>query len=137
MFSLNPGDEDQERWFTVLDGQPVSIAISRQGEKIGVGFERIIKIFNVADRNCEDRSTGIPQTNTGLTFRLDSQRISFSINGEHLVVATREAKEGIVYIRVYGGQPSEQRYQEMPSIRIPAVSISSNIFPPTNLSSYY
>ena len=55
-------------------------------------------------------------------LQVDGQSLSFSLCGNHLVVAYRAAREGKVFIMVHDLQPLQRRDQQMPELAIPTVS---------------
>jgi hypothetical protein len=98
--------------------------MSRQGHKIAVGFAGSIRVYDGATGNFEPfPGSRIPKERLPLT--VDSQCISFSVDATHLVVATRETREGHVYTCVYDLQPASRSAQQMPTIRIPSVRSNS------------
>ena len=71
--------------------------------------------------NSEFLPLAIPQKGTAVLL-VDSQSLSFSLCGNHLVVASRAAREGKVFIMVHDLQPLQRRNQRMPDLTIPRVS---------------
>ena len=55
-------------------------------------------------------------------LQVDSQSLSFSLCGRHLVVAYRAACQGKVFIMVHDLQPLQRRAQQMLELKIPTVS---------------
>ncbi|KAL9032987.1 MAG: hypothetical protein Q9214_007724 [Letrouitia sp. 1 TL-2023] len=53
-------------------------------------------------------------------LQVDSQSLSFSLCGNHLVVASRAAREGKVFIMVHDLQPLQRQDERMPDLIIPA-----------------
>lgn len=113
-----------EEWSKDLEAQPFSLAISRQGHRIAVGFEKSTQVFDGATRNFTPLPSAVPERDE--EFLIDSQCMSFSVCGNHLVVATREKREGNVYTGVHDLPPLSRRNQRMHNLRIPTVG--SNLF---------
>ena len=55
-------------------------------------------------------------------LQVDSQSLSFSLCGNYLVVASRAASEGKLFIMVHNLQPLQQQNHQMPALLIPTVS---------------
>ena len=102
-----------------LQAQPHSLAISRQGHRIAVGFESATQIFDGGLKGSELLPAAGPDDQA--SFQVDSQCMSFSICGNHLVVATRETREGVVYVGVHDLLPLQPYNQQMRNLRIPTV----------------
>ncbi|KAG8528726.1 uncharacterized protein KY384_006413 [Bacidia gigantensis] len=108
---------EYEEWSKDLETQPHSLAISRQGHRIAVGFARATNIFDGAKGSSEILPAAMPHDQAA--FQVDSQCMSFSTCGNHLVVATREPREGYVYVGVHDLSPLRRYSQQMQDFRIP------------------
>ena len=106
-------------WSKDLQAQPHSLSISRQGHRIAVGYERFTQVFDGASGNPENLPTAVPSDQASL--QVDSQCMSFSICGDHLVIATREKREGWVFVGVHDLPPLPPHSQRMRDFRIPTV----------------
>ena len=101
--------------------QPLSLAVSQQGHKVAVGFVSGIHVFDGATDKCARLPTAITKDFRDKLEVQKSQSISFSVCGNHLVVATREAHEGNVFIGVHDLPPLKLNGERMPELRIPTV----------------
>jgi hypothetical protein len=88
-----------------------------------VGFERAIQVYDGAAGDFEPLPTAGP-LNDQAPLQVDSQRMSFSLDGNHLVVATREARNGIVYTGVHALRPLSRLNRQMHDLRIPTVGFN-------------
>ena len=107
--------------------QPLSLAVSQQGHKVAVGFVSGIYVFDGATDKCARLQTAISRDFRDKLKVQKSQSISFSVCGNHLVVATREAHEGNVFIGIHDLPPLNPNGERMPDLRIPTVCVPPSI----------
>ncbi len=105
-------------WTKDLEKQPLSIAFPYQGHRVALGFEQEVQLFDGITGNLELLPHSFPQGGR----EVHSQSLSFSLCGNHLVVASRAAREGKVFIVVHDLQLPQRQYQWMPALPIPTVS---------------
>lgn len=133
MLRRDHGQEYEEWPPTELPSQPYGLAISRDGEKIAVGFADAIQVYNGA-RGAAERLPAPAPPKGGPALIVDSQCISFSVDASHLVVATRETREGDVFTGVYDLRPESRSAKQMETIRLPSVGPHSPLTFSANLS---
>ena len=107
--------------------QPLSLTVSQQGHKVAVGFVSAIHVFDGATDKCARLPTAIPKVSREESEVQKSQKISFSVCGNHLVVATREAHEGEVFIGIHDLPPLKPNDERMPYLRLPTVCVPTSI----------
>ncbi len=110
-----------EEWSKDLEKQPLSIAFQHQGHRVALGFEEGVQLFDGMTGNIEILPLSFSQGGRA-NLEVDSQCLSFSPSGNHLVVASRVAREGRVFIMVHDLQPQQRRDERMPALSIPSVS---------------
>lgn len=109
---------EEKEWCIEFQEQPLSLALSKTGDKIAIGFQSGIEFVNAATRSRVSLPTAIPKSN-GPKLQVDSQATAFSACGNYLVVATREAGQGTVSIGVHDLPPLPHRSQRLRDLRIP------------------
>ena len=90
---------------------------------MAVGFVSGIHVFDGATDECARLPTAITKDFRNKSEVQKSQSISFSVCGNHLVVATREAHEGNVFTGIYDLPPLKPKGEGMPELRIPTVCV--------------
>ena len=118
---------EQELWSVDLPAQPFSLAISRQGDKIAVGYALGTHLFNAQTEQSELLPSALPQIHWDPSH-VDSQCLSFSNDSRCLAVATREAKSGSVFTGLHTLSLSSRQNHRMQDFNIPIVSL----LPPQN-----
>ena len=94
---------------------------------MALGFVSGIHVFDGAPDKYARLPTAIPKELRGESKVQKSQSISFSVCGNHLVVATREAHEGNVFIGIYDLSPLKPYGERMPYLRLPTVCVPPSI----------
>lgn len=113
---------EQEPWLTDLQAQPFSLAISRQGDKIAVGYALGTQLFDAMTRHSELLPSAVPKDFWD-PANVDSQCLSFSSDSTRLAVATREAKNGSVFTGLHNLVPGSRQNRRMGDFNIPIVSL--------------
>ena len=99
---------------------PLSITFPRQGHRFAVGFQEGVQLFDEKYDTSEILPPASPlEGKTDLL--VDSQRLSFSGSGNHLVVASRAAQLGKVFLTIHDLQPLDRKDRQLPDIPIPGV----------------
>lgn len=110
-------DEEELRSFN-LQAQPFSLAFSRQGDKIAVGYALGTQLFDATTWHSELLPSALPKTLWDPSH-VDSQCLSFSSDSRFLAVATREAKRGSVFTGLHTLSPSSRQNDRMSDFSIP------------------
>ena len=114
---------EEEEWSKPLEKQPLSIALSRQGHRIALGFEKGVQLFDGMTGIFEFLPTGTPSRDMAGS-QIDSQSLSFCLCGNHLVIASRVAGKGKVITVVHDLQPLQRQDHRMLDLRTSTVSDS-------------
>ncbi|KAL8829027.1 MAG: hypothetical protein Q9191_002249 [Dirinaria sp. TL-2023a] len=109
---------EQELWSVNLQAQPFSLAISRQGDKVAVGYALGTQVFDVTTGHSELLPSALPKDHWDPSH-VDSQCLSFSSDSSCLAVATREAKSGLVFTGLHTLSPSSRQNHRMQHFSIP------------------
>ena len=112
---------EQDPWSIDLQAQPFSLAISRQGDKIAVGYALGTQLFDAMTRHSELLPSAVPK-NLWDSANVDSQCLSFSSDSTLLAVATREAKNGSVFTGLHNLLPRNRESRRMGDFKVPTVS---------------
>ena len=119
---------EEKEWSKDLDEQPLSLAISQQGKKVAVGFVWGILVFDGAKDKCARLPTAIDKDFRAKSDVQKSQSLSFSVCGSHLVVATREAHGGKVFIAIHDLPPLKLNNERMQDLRLPTVCVPTSYY---------
>lgn len=118
IYSRHNGEKVQEP--TEIAHRALSVAISRDGMQIAVGFDEILRFYSVQDGSCDEFDLPKPKHHLPKAPSVDSQCMSFSSDAVRLVVATRYFENGDVYAGIYEKDSSPRtRYfkaESMPSV---------------------
>ena len=103
---------EEKEWSKNFVEQPLSIAFPQQGHRVAVGFEKGVQLFDGMTGDLVLLPPALPPRATA-GLQIHSQSLSFCHCGNHLVVASRAAGEGKVFIMVHDLHPLQPRDQRM------------------------
>ena len=113
---------EEEEWSNYLEKQPLSIAFSQQGHRVALGFDKGVQLFDGMTGSFQNLPTATPSRDMA-GLQIDSQSLSFSLCGNHLIVASNVSGQGKVYTIVHDLQPLPRHDKRMPGLPISTVSV--------------